>query len=142
MSLELLIPCARPSRVQEAVDALRAFMRSVEHDRLTLLTILSHGQSMFRNVMREQTRGLAVDDAMIDLVWGWMYARRGVNPEVEREWLELEARNKTWKDQAIEREVERIELAARHNLRIKGDQHFDGEKITIGEDDPRLPSKG
>lgn len=127
------------SRGEEAVSVLRTFMQTVEGDRLTLLTILSQGPSHFRNVMRAETKGYAIDDAMIDLVWGWLDARKGVNPEVEREWLETERKQAKWKQDAIDTELARLSIAAKHNLRVKGDQLFDGETVTTGVDDPRLP---
>lgn len=121
-----------------AVAYLAQLMRDLEGDRLTLLTILSQGKLKFTNVLREETRGLAIDDRMIDLVWGWLKAREGTQPEQEREWLEMDARDRRWKQQAADRFLQRAELAAKHGLRMKGDELFDGEKITTGVDDPRL----
>ena len=128
----------RASRADEAVGALKAFMSSCEGDRLLLLTVLSQGESKFVNVMREECKGLAVDDDMIRLVWHWMKQREGAHPEQEREWLEIDRRDRAWKEQRIQEEMKRIELAAKHNLRLKGDEHFDGEKVTIGQGDSRL----
>lgn len=127
------------SRSEEALGALTAFMRTVDEDRLLLLTILSQGESRFVNVLREETKGLAVDDGMIRLVWQWLVARAGPHPEQEREWLEIDRRDHAWKAQRQVDELAKIETAAQHNLRLKGDALFDGEKVTTAEkDDPRL----
>ena len=128
-----VFPRTKQTRSQQAVTALKLLMATLESDRLALLTVVRHGKLVFMNRTRAATRGLAIDDGMIELVWGWLDARKGPHPDIEREWLEHERRQQHLDAEAQQACLARLTTAAKYGLRVNGDSHFDGEKITIGQ---------
>ncbi len=73
----------RATHSQETVGALKAFLHEVQSNRVLLLEIVLAGYFTWMQRSRRAFHGLAVDDAMLGQLWGWMAHRRGPNPAKE-----------------------------------------------------------
>lgn len=84
-------------RERELSDAIMLFMRSIERDRIALLSIVIDGRGKFKSIMRKQYKGLesvGILDNLIDKIFDWFEMSAGKYPIQQRDAL-LKMDNRT-----------------------------------------------
>lgn len=108
-----LISKHRPSPAEHALAALQTIMRDAEQNRELLLAYVLGGHQQFVNTLSRELRGLPIDGRMIDLVWQWLWVRKGEHPTQEYEAL-CEARyQRHLQELAIQKTTDRLYGQAR-----------------------------
>lgn len=114
--MDLHIKAAELTRAEEGVQALEAIMRDAESNRALLLKYVLDGKRRFVNVVSQELRGYLVSDRQIELVWIWMFTRRGPDPKVEFEQLCEAAVQRKYKQEAEEAELAMLYDRARRRM--------------------------
>ena len=74
-------------RERELTDAIMLFMRNMERDRVTLLSIVIDGRDKFRHVLLKEYKGLGLADRLCDRIFDYFVQQAGKYPIQQREAL-------------------------------------------------------
>ncbi len=108
------------TREKQLSDAVMQFIRSIERDRLRLLTIVLEGRERWRTVAQGTWRGLRIGESGTILDQIFMYLElMAVRPGVQRMLLDAQKKPSMWRkimDAAkphLEKEREQLKLMAK-----------------------------
>ncbi len=74
---------------RELTDACMFLIRGLERDRLLLLEVVLHGQTLWRKRFKSAFRAIKADDEFADAVFGYLVLLAGPNPHDQKARLEL-----------------------------------------------------